>query len=342
MEELVYYYPKGHELHAQTGHPERPQRVEEIVKAFRETGLWESYLQIEPMDISLDFIATVHSQHYINELHSACRVGEMLDMDTYTTPASWQIALATVGGAVALAEKVWHQAAHRGFALTRPPGHHATRHRGMGFCLLNNIALAAQYLITTHQAQRLAILDFDLHHGNGTQDIFYDRKDVFYISTHQSPLYPGSGMLEEIGAGEGKGFTANFPLPPGSGDEAFQTIMGEVILALLEKYQPEMLLISYGFDSHWRDPLGHLQLSAQGYGELIAELCNWADEHCQGRVAIFLEGGYDLDAARACSLAVVLAMLGQKWEDPLGKSPRPESQSWKSMLAQSKQIWNIF
>lgn len=341
MEELIYYYPLGHEQHAQAGHPERPERVEEIVSELQRAGLWDNYPKVSAKDVPLEFIATVHHKTYLDRLRNACAIGEMLDMDTYTTPASWEIALQTVGGAIMVAEEVWSQQAKRGFALTRPPGHHATRDTGMGFCLLNNISLAAQYLIAYHQAQRLAILDFDLHHGNGTQDIFYHRKDVLYISTHQSPLYPGSGSLSEIGEGEGRGYTANFPFPPGSGDIAFSTVLDEIILPLLDWYQPQMILISYGFDPHWRDPLGHLQLSAQIYGEIIAKLCNWADKHCQGKVAIFLEGGYDLEAARACSLAVVLALLGKKGEDPLGKSPRPESRSWLSVLEHAKQIWNI-
>ncbi len=341
MDDIVYYYPNRHEQHFQAGHPERPERVEEIVKALQGAGLWNAYPKIAAKDVPLEFVATVHHQHYLDQLKTASRNGDMLDMDTYTTPASWDLALQTVGGAIAVAEEVWTQKAKRGFALTRPPGHHATRNRGMGFCLLNNISLAAQYLINFHQAKRIAILDFDLHHGNGTQDIFYERQDVLYISTHQSPLYPGTGSIFETGTGKGNGYTANFPLPPGSGDEAFRTVLEEVILPLLDRYEAEMLLISYGFDPHWRDPLGHLQLSAQVYGEMIEKLCTWADKYCHGKVAIFLEGGYDLEAARACSEAVVMALLGKKGNDPLGKSPRPESRSWFSMLEQAKTIWKI-
>jgi acetoin utilization deacetylase AcuC-like enzyme len=212
----------------------------------------------------------------------------------------------------------------------------------MGFCLLNNVALAAQYLIQEEGAQRLAIVDVDLHHGNGTQDIFYHRKDVFYFSTHQYPHYPGTGSLDEMGEGEGVGYTANFPLPPFSGDKAFQVIMEELLLPLLHRYQPEMILVSYGFDPHWRDPLGSLLLSAGGFHNLVKALTAWADEHCEGRIAVFLEGGYDLEAARVCSLAVVAALLNKPWQDDLGSSPTSvEREYWKTMVQQAKQLWNL-
>jgi acetoin utilization deacetylase AcuC-like enzyme len=157
---------------------------------------------------------------------------------------------------VAVASAIWEGKAKRGFALTRPPGHHAMRGQGMGFCLLNNVAIAAEALIKNNNVERLAIVDLDLHHGNGTQEIFWNRSDVFYVSTHQSPFYPGTGRLEDIGSGEGVGWTANFPLPPLSGDEAFLTIMDELILPLLDQKKPQIILVSYGFDSHWLDPLG--------------------------------------------------------------------------------------
>jgi acetoin utilization deacetylase AcuC-like enzyme len=209
----------------------------------------------------------------------------------------------------------------------------------MGFCLLNNVALTAEYLIQEKGASRLAIVDLDLHHGNGTQDIFWRRSDVFFISIHQSPLYPGTGGLDEIGAGPGEGFTANFPLPPGSGDQAYQAFMETLILPLLDRYGPEMLLVSFGFDPHWRDPLGHLLLSAGVYGELIRSLTNWADDRCDGRIAVVLEGGYDLEAGAACGQACVAALSGLPWQDPLGLSPRMEAKSWQYVLQAAKGFW---
>ena len=341
MHDLVFFYPQGHNAHYELGHPERPERVEAIRQALEAAGWWDIYPRLAPLEVTNDLLNRVHDPGYIKMLPDISRQGQHLDMDTYTTPASWDLALNAAGGAASITSAVWQGQARRGFALTRPPGHHATTHRGMGFCLLNNVALAAEYLVQEFGAKRLAIVDLDLHHGNGTQDIFWTRGDVFYISTHQSPLYPGSGSLAETGSGDGLGMTANLPLPPGSGDAAFGEIMSGVILPLLDRYQPQMILVSYGFDTHWRDPLGHLQLSALGYGSLIASLAVWADEHCSGRIALFLEGGYDLEAAAACSLCVTAALLGQQWQDSLGPSPQMEGHSWQSVYRRARQIWEL-
>jgi len=211
----------------------------------------------------------------------------------------------------------------------------------MGFCLLNNIALAAESLISAYGAERIAIVDIDLHHGNGTQDIFWERPDVLYISSHQYPHYPGSGRLSESGHGLGESATLNIPLPSGSGDQAFSAMTEAVILPMLERFQPEMLLVSAGFDVHWRDPLGSLEVSASGYGQTVGKLSQWCDQHCQGRIALFLEGGYDLEAGAACALASSSALLGKDFTDPLGVSPYPESSDWMGILEQVKQFWQF-
>lgn len=341
MKELIYYYPVGHAAHYESGHPERPERVEVIRTGLQKRGWWDGFPQAHPIQLPEDILQAVHSIDYLNLLEITSRRGGHLDADTYVTPASWQLAMATAGGASATAQAVWQGLSHRGFALTRPPGHHAMRGQGMGFCLLNNIAIAAEYLIQMQAAKRLAIVDIDLHHGNGTQDIFYNRGDVFYISLHQSPLYPGTGRLDEIGKGTGEGLNANFPLPPGSGDNAYLTIMEELILPLLNRYQPEMILISYGFDAHWSDPLGYLLLTADGYQRLVSHLINWADQNCQGRIVMFLEGGYNLDAGVACSLGVVAALLGENEGDPLGKPPYPEGELWHGILARAHGLLGI-
>ena len=341
IHEIVFFYPEGHQAHYEVGHPERPERVERIREALQAGGWWDNYPQLEPVEIPGDVLYTIHDRAYIETLQAASGKGQRLDMDTYTTPASWQIALNAAGGALSTADAVWRGEARRGFALTRPPGHHATASRGMGFCLLNNVALAAEYLLNKQGAQRLAIIDLDLHHGNGTQDIFWQRGDVFYISTHQYPHYPGTGNVNEVGGGAGQGNTANFPLSPGSGDEAFAEIMDELIHPLLGRFSPEMLLVSFGFDTHWRDPLGHLQLSASGYASLIERLTAWADENCNGRIALFLEGGYDLEAAAACGSAVVSALLSEEYQDPLGPAPRVEGRSWQVMTRQARDIWRL-
>lgn len=341
MDDMVWYYPQGHERHAEYGHPERPERVDVIVTALQEAGLWETFPHLDPQDSPQEVMESVHERGYLERLEKICSSGGRLDLDTYATRESWILARNAAGGAVAVAKSVWHRQAKRGLALTRPPGHHATINRGMGFCLLNNVSIAAEHLLQREGAIRLAIVDLDLHHGNGTQDIFWNREDVLYISTHQYPHYPGSGLLREIGGGRGKGATANFPMPPGSGDRAYLTVMDKAILPLLTRFMPDMLLVSYGFDTHWLDPLGDIRLSADGYARLISSLAAWADDYAEGRIALFLEGGYDLEAAVACTQGVVAALLGKDWSDPLGPSPNPERDSWQGILRQALQIWGL-
>jgi acetoin utilization deacetylase AcuC-like enzyme len=342
MEDLIFYYPEGHENHFETGHPERPERVKAIKSALEGNGYWRKYPHLEPVSIPEDALLAIHTPHYLEALEEVCKKGMHFDADTYTRPASWDLAHNAAGGAAAVARAVWDGSARRGFALTRPPGHHATPQRAMGFCLLNNVAIAAQNLIHLDGAQRLAILDLDLHHGNGTQDIFYSRDDVFYLSTHQYPHYPGTGWLNETGEGSGEMKTANIPLPPYSGDYAFFTVMDEVILPLLDRIRPEMILVSYGFDPHFADPLGSLQLTSGGYGRLIQSLVLWADQNCQGRICLFLEGGYDLIAAKECSLAVVAALLGEEYKEHQASiAENGESSTFFSILEQVKLLWEI-
>jgi acetoin utilization deacetylase AcuC-like enzyme len=340
MEEIVYFYPEGHQNHYEKGHPERPERVEIIRTALLNAGLWDPYPIVAPVILSETQLQSVHSSAYLNLLEMTCRRSGHLDMDTYTTSASWDLARRAAGGAAAVASSIWEGKVKRGFALTRPPGHHATRGQGMGFCLLNNVAIAADFLINNFDVKKLAIVDLDLHHGNGTQDIFWFRDDVLYISTHQSPFYPGTGRLEDVGEGDGEGWTVNFPLPPGSGDAAFTCLMDELILPLLDQRNPQMILVSYGFDPHWLDPLGQLLLTADVYGRLIQKLCSWADTHCQGRIGLFLEGGYDLNAASACSQAVISAMIGKSWSDPY-PCPYEENNAWLITLKKAHSVWKL-
>ena len=343
---LNLFYPDGHEKHFSSGHPERPARVDSVVQGIIDAGLWDKYPLIPPAEISDSTLFSVHTREYISVLEMSCRQGAFLDADTYTTSDSMKLALNAAGGGMAVAESIYDPAVRsndvdltRGFAITRPPGHHATHGFGMGFCLLNNIAIAAEHLIQQKGAQKIAIVDLDLHHGNGTQDIFWERDDVLYISTHQSPLYPGTGQLTEVGSGKGEGYTANFPLPPGTGDVGYRAITEELIIPLIDRFGSEIILVSYGFDPHWRDPLGHLQLSASGYGGLIKMLCKWADMNCGGKIVLFLEGGYDLEAGYACTQSVIAAMLGIPFVDPLGPSPRPEGGSWQAVARNAHQIW---
>jgi acetoin utilization deacetylase AcuC-like enzyme len=338
---IAFFYPQGHEAHYRWGHAERPERVEVIRDALMDAGLWQKGVLTNPELISGDLLGAIHSQAMIDGVRHHSENDQDYDLDTYVTKASWQLALNAAGGAIAVARAVWRREASVGFALTRPPGHHATRDQAMGFCLLNNIAIAAQSLIQSENAKRLAIVDMDVHHGNGTQDIFWQQGNVFFVSTHQSPLYPGTGNLNERGEGDGENTNVNLPLPPFSGDQAFNAAYGELVPQLLDRFRPEMILISFGFDSHWKDPLANLQVSARGYGEAVKSLKNWADANCAGRMAIVLEGGYDLEAANACALAVSQALLGIEITDQIGPSPQAESDRWVPILDKAKEIWKL-
>jgi len=265
----------------------------------------------------------------------------MLDPDTYTTRETWNLALQAAGGTAALVEKVWDRTYTSGFSLSRPPGHHATRDRGMGFCLINNVAVAAEFLLRSKNARNLAILDLDLHHGNGTQDIFWERSDVSFCSIHQSPFYPGTGFLNETGAGPGEGFTMNLPIPSYSGDQAYLTLISELVLPFLNKIKPEMLLVSFGFDTHWRDPLGSMQVSAGCIHKIMNSLREWSAENCSGRLAVILEGGYDLEGGKTCGQAIVSALAGKEWTDLLGPSPVPEEDNWKGTLEAARKLWEF-
>lgn len=336
---IAYFYPEGHSAHSQPNHPERPQRVEVTRQALEQAGLWQLGPQLPGEPLAADVLAAVHSPEMLQAIQQHAAEQRNLDADTYTTRQSWPLAQNAAAGAVAVARAVWRGEAQTGFALSRPPGHHATRSQPMGFCLLNNVALAAQHLLQHEGATRLAILDMDVHHGNGTQDIFYEQADVLFCNTQQLPLWPGTGRAEERGHGPGLGFTANLPLPPGSGDAAFAHAYGELFPALLDDFKPEMLLVSFGFDSHWKDPLANLQVSAAGYGGAIASLRQWAQQHCGGKIALVLEGGYDLDAAAACGLAAVQALLGQEITDAVGPSPYAEGEEWKPIMDKARSLF---
>jgi len=292
------------------GHPERPERIAAIRDHLARGGLLDRLLVIRPDPCPVDLIARVHERGYIESIRRACeRAPVQLDPDTGVSPGSWQAALVSAGGAVAACDAVVSGAARAAFVCTRPPGHHAEADRAMGFCLFNNIAVAARHLQDRHGLGRVLIVDWDVHHGNGTQHLFEDDDTVFYFSVHQYPFYPGTGSARETGTGRGAGYTLNCPMPAGAGDEAYARVFRAVLRPEIDRVQPDAILISAGFDAHRADPLAGMSLTERGYAEMTSILVECADKHCGGRIISLLEGGYDL-AALCASVEAHLRGLG--------------------------------
>jgi acetoin utilization deacetylase AcuC-like enzyme len=278
--------------------------------------------------ITVDRLSRVHDLRYAEQVRQlAQRGGGHLDMDTYVRSASYDAALMAAGGLVEATRAVLDGEVENAFALVRPPGHHALRSRGMGFCLFNNVAIAARYALSERQLERVLIMDFDVHHGNGTQDEFEADPAVMYISTHQYPYYPGTGHWNELGQGQGVGSIVNIPLHGGVGDSGFARIFQEVVGPMAWRFQPQLLLVSAGYDAHWDDPLAYMQLSIGGYAGIAQSLKSLAEELCDGRIVFTLEGGYHLEALAYSILNTFAVLQGdENWQlvDPLGPSPHRE------------------
>lgn len=305
--------------HVEHGHPERPERLLAIKDALSAAGYWDSARFVPPREARKEELRRVHDEDYIETTLKRLEQGHgHLDPDTYFSPGSRLAALQAAGGAVDVARMVWTRDADAGLALVRPPGHHAEATRAAGFCIFNNIGVAAASLIE-EGAERVMIFDWDVHHGNGTQHQFENRKDVFYISVHAWPHYPGTGLSHEIGTGEGEGFTANVPFPHGASDASYAEIMDRLVAPLARAYRPNMLLVSAGFDAHRNDLLGGMAMTEAGYAYLAAVMRDLAAELCGGRLAMFLEGGYDLKGISASLVEVIRTIDGDKLERPSGE-----------------------
>lgn len=279
---------------APAGHPERVARFEAVSSALRAANLTARGKHVAVRRASEEELVRAHSERYLQELEQTVpgRSG-WLDADTYFSPGTWEAALAAAGGVTELTLRTLHGEVSRGLAVVRPPGHHATRDRGMGFCLLNNVAIAAA-AARASGAARVAILDWDVHHGNGTQDIFWQDPSVQYLSVHQYPYYPGTGAPSEIGGEAARGSTINVGLPAGLGDAEYLHVFDTVFVPALRRFRPELLLVSAGFDPFQDDPLAQMNVSAAGFGAMTERLRLVADEVCGGRLVVVLEGGYDL------------------------------------------------
>lgn len=289
-------------------HPESPQRlvaVEEGIKSVVPDGF-----PISARPAASEELCLVHTRKYVDMiLNLKVTANIQLDPDTALSPRSQEAALRAVGGVMESVDLVMAGDIKKAFCAVRPPGHHAESDRAMGFCIFNNIALGAAYALTHHHIKRLAIVDWDLHHGNGTQRAFYTSDRVLFISLHQYPYYPGSGAAEEQGEGPGLGYTVNIPMAVGSSDDEYRAAFGEIVLPALQNYEPELLMISCGFDAHYADPLGGMNLTSAFYGEMTAMLVNAANEYCKGRIISVLEGGYDFNAIRESTAAHIKELI---------------------------------
>jgi acetoin utilization deacetylase AcuC-like enzyme len=277
------------------GHPERMERAH-VFDAIAARWLERGGHATTPRAAAREELERVHSPDYLDEIVSTAGRAVMLDPDTFTSPDSHAIALLAAGAAVQAAEHALaeHDSA---LALVRPPGHHAERNHAMGFCLYNNVAVAASAMLA-RGLNRIAIVDIDVHHGNGTQDIFYDDPRVLYVSTHQHPCYPGTGAAEEVGEGDGRGFTVNVPMEAGCGDADYELVGRETVVPVIDEFAPELTLVSAGYDAHERDPLASMRLSTSGYVSLIRQLKSVTGRH--GPLALVTEGGYELTALAEC------------------------------------------
>ncbi len=308
-------YSKEFLKHDNAAHPENAQRLVVMMNEIKKAPFYKELEFVEPALLSEEMLHGVHSDEMVWKIKEMSSHDESwVDMDTYVCKSDYETARLAAGGVVKLAKNVLGGKADNAFGLVRPPGHHATSTRSMGFCLFNNIAIAANEI--SKKGKRVLVFDLDVHHGNGTQDIFYGRKDVLYQSFHLSPHYPGTGDIEEMGVGVGKGYTINAPLSHGNGEVAVSKLLDEIFMPIARNFKPDIILVSSGFDSHHLDPLGGLKLSSNFFGEIISRLQN-----VQSKIVCTLEGGYNLDWIGKCLLSQIGQMMYHpvKFDDPVSE-----------------------
>jgi acetoin utilization deacetylase AcuC-like enzyme len=297
-------------------HPERPERIEamiEMAEALHRPDL----LFLSPREATQDEIAMCHRRDYIASVERTSSFDRFdFDPDTHASRDSYRTALLSAGGVLTAVEAVIDGAADNAFAIVRPPGHHALPNRAMGFCLFNNVSIAAEWLRKVRGLKRVLIVDWDVHHGNGTQDIFYESDQVLYASTHQFPHYPGTGSTHEMGFGSGLGFTVNAPMPAEFGDAEYLRVFDRLLMPIARQFKPEFILVSAGFDCHFRDPLAQMRVTEAGFGAMARRVKLLAAELCGGRMVAALEGGYDLSALAESGRAVI-DELGRDADEPI-------------------------
>lgn len=290
-------------------HVERPDRLRALTTLLAERPV-AGTRQVAPSPASAEAVRRVHSAEHLQRVEAARGRYHAFDPDTVASPASVDVAFLAAGAAVEAVDAVLDGRARNAFAFVRPPGHHAEPDRVMGFCLLNNVAIAAEHALGRPEVERVLIVDWDVHHGNGTQAAFYGRRDVLFVSAHQHPFYPGTGALWEHGEGEGEGFTLNVPLDVGATDGDYRRMFTDVVGPAAERFDPDLVLVSAGFDAHRQDPLGDMELSAEGFADLCSTVVGIAARHAEDRLVLVLEGGYDLEGLARSAHACVQVLAG--------------------------------
>ncbi len=327
-------------------HPENAGRLTAVVDHLRRVGLWERLTHLPSVLAPLSAVEAVHDPDYLALIrHYAERGGGHLTGDTPFSGRSWDAVLAASGAAIGAVDAVLDGTVPAAFALVRPPGHHACIAEGMGFCLINHTAIAARHAVRTRGLSHVLLVDFDVHHGNGTQEIFYDDPSVLYYSHHQYPAYPGTGARTEIGRGKALGTTVNVPLPGGTGDSGFLKALTEVLAPVAREYQPELILVSAGYDAHWTNARYlsgvHTAATVAGFGQWVSLLRSLAAELCGGRLAFVLEGGYDPEALAWSVDATFRVLLGEPVQDPLGPSPSPREPFVDDIIEECRRLHHL-
>jgi len=324
-------------------HVENSRRLVDAMSYLKETGIKEKLTCLPPRPASLEELEMIHAPEYISYVKSkAEKGGGWLDPDTVMSPKSYEAALYAAGGLLVAVEEVMKGEVDNAFALVRPPGHHAIHDRAMGFCIFNNVAIAAKFALSRFNLKRVLIADFDVHHGNGTQDAFYADPRVLYFSTHQYPFYPGTGWMDETGTGEGEGTTVSFPMAAGWGDEEYLRAFNEVLVPVARRFQPQLILVSAGFDAHWADHLAMMRVSVKAFAQMVMILKKLAAELCQGRLVFTLEGGYNLRVVSSSIKAIFDVLLGNsEIDDPLGEAEMRKPEGFDEHIEAIKGIHHI-
>ena len=337
---LLLHDPLFADHHPAAGHPERAERLEAVCEALARNNGAGSTFQASS-DASTEAIARVHSERHVAVLESLRGARGLIDADTQVSRGSIPAAYRAAGAAVEASRAVVDGRADRAFALVRPPGHHATPSRAMGFCLFNNVAIAAVDAVARSPGNKVLVVDWDVHHGNGTQDALWKRNDILYFSTHQAPCYPGTGAAREVGGPGAEGRTVNVPMPAGCGDGDYQLVFEEILVPVAREFQPDLILVSAGFDAHRADPLAGMNMSSEGFAHLCATVDALAEELCHGRLALVLEGGYDLKAlAESVSLSADVLRCGGRPESGASEGTGGRF-ALQSALEQQRAYWSI-